>query len=90
MFTFPIAQDHKCSSTINCLISDGQDAYLLCKILKKSGPGFKPGEQYGPFVEEEWEKDSSTLVPGEEGDDEALCNDDARVEVGSLSWILII
>lgn len=53
----------------------------MCKILKKSGPGFKPGEQYGPFVEEEWEKDSSTLVPGEEGDDEALCNDDTRVEV---------
>lgn len=49
--------------------------------MKKSGPGFKPGEQYGPFVEEEWEKDSSTLVPGEEGDDEALCNDDTRVEV---------
>ncbi|XP_021761189.1 NAC domain-containing protein 2-like [Chenopodium quinoa] len=56
------------------------DSYLLCKILKKSGPGFKPGEQYGPFVEEEWEKDESTLVPGEEGDDEAAGNDDARVE----------
>ncbi|CAO2836415.1 unnamed protein product [Amaranthus hypochondriacus] len=61
------------------------DAYLLCKILKKSGPGFKPGEQYGPFVEEEWEKDSSTLVPGEEGDDEALCNDDTRVEESTHS-----
>ncbi|KAL2943212.1 NAC domain containing protein 52 [Bienertia sinuspersici] len=56
------------------------DAYLLCKILKKSGPGFKPGEQYGPFVEEEWEKDEATLVPGEEGDDDAIGNDDARVE----------
>ena len=63
---------------------DGQDAYLLCKILKKSGPGFKPGEQYGPFVEEEWEKDGSTLVPGLEVDDEAAANDDARVEVGSI------
>ncbi|KAK9674581.1 hypothetical protein RND81_12G242200 [Saponaria officinalis] len=56
------------------------DAYLLCKILKKSGPGFKPGEQYGPFVEEEWEKDESALVPGEDGDDDAACNDDTRVE----------
>ncbi|KAJ8445067.1 hypothetical protein Cgig2_022587 [Carnegiea gigantea] len=56
------------------------DAYLLCKILKKSGPGFKPGEQYGPFVEEEWEKDESTLVPGEEGDDDVAGSDDARVE----------
>ncbi|KNA14893.1 hypothetical protein SOVF_103190 [Spinacia oleracea] len=61
------------------------DAYLLCKILKKSGPGFKPGEQYGPFVEEEWEKDVSTLVPGEEGDDETAVNDDARVEDSILS-----
>lgn len=61
------------------------DAYLLCKILKKSGPGFKPGEQYGPFVEEEWEKDESTLVPGEEGDDDVAGSDDARVEDSSQS-----
>ncbi|KMS98293.1 hypothetical protein BVRB_4g093610 [Beta vulgaris subsp. vulgaris] len=62
------------------------DAYLLCKILKKSGPGFKPGEQYGPFVEEEWEKDESTLVPGEEGDDDVAVNDDARMEDSMQSF----
>ncbi|GAB2286901.1 hypothetical protein Dimus_021289 [Dionaea muscipula] len=56
------------------------DAYLLCKILKKSGPGFKPGEQYGPFVEKEWEKDEFGLVPGEDNEDDTLGNDDARVK----------
>ncbi|CAO2833209.1 unnamed protein product [Amaranthus hypochondriacus] len=73
---------HEYRLTDEELAKDGVvlDAYLLCKILKKSGPGFKPGEQYGPFVEEEWEKDGSTLVPGLEGDDEAAANDDARVE----------
>ncbi|GAB4855007.1 hypothetical protein Ancab_023594 [Ancistrocladus abbreviatus] len=61
------------------------DAYLLCKILKKSGPGFKPGEQYGPFIEEEWDKEDSALVPGEEAEDDALGNDDARVEDSTQS-----
>ena len=63
---------------------------MLCKILKKSGPGFKPGEQYGPFVEEEWEKDESTLVPGEEGDDDVAGSDDARVEVSDRILCFIL
>ncbi|KAG1328150.1 protein CUP-SHAPED COTYLEDON 3 [Cocos nucifera] len=34
------------------------DAYVLCKIFQKSGPGPKLGEQYGaPFNEEDWEDD---------------------------------
>ncbi|KAL5077804.1 hypothetical protein RYX36_016788 [Vicia faba] len=33
-----------------------QDAYVLCRIFEKSGPGPKNGEKYGaPFVEAEWE-----------------------------------
>nr|UOF75704.1 NAC transcription factor 1 [Rheum palmatum]WLO57474.1 NAC transcription factor 15 [Rheum palmatum] len=58
------------------------DSYLLCKILKKSGPGFKPGEQYGPFVEEEWDWDQqdSVLVPGEEAEDDTVGNVDSRVD----------
>ena len=33
-----------------------QDAYVLCKIFKKSGLGPRIGEQYGaPFDENEWE-----------------------------------
>lgn len=36
-----------------------QDAYVLCKIFQKSGPGPKIGEQYGaPFNEEDWEDDT--------------------------------
>ncbi|XP_038989520.1 NAC domain-containing protein 82-like isoform X2 [Phoenix dactylifera] len=35
------------------------DAYVLCKIFQKSGPGPKIGEQYGaPFNEEDWEDDT--------------------------------
>nr|WLO57471.1 NAC transcription factor 12 [Rheum palmatum] len=56
------------------------DSYLLCKILKKSGPGFKPGEQYGPFVEEEWDQQDSVLVPGEEAEDDTIGNVEVRVE----------
>ncbi|GJM88646.1 hypothetical protein PR202_ga04732 [Eleusine coracana subsp. coracana] len=40
------------------LVSAGfsKDAYVLCKIFKKSGLGPRIGEQYGaPFNEEEWE-----------------------------------
>ncbi|KAH7537063.1 hypothetical protein FEM48_Zijuj03G0052400 [Ziziphus jujuba var. spinosa] len=44
-----------------------QDAYVLCRIFQKSGTGPKNGEQYGaPFIEEEWEDDELTWVPGEE------------------------
>ncbi|KAL6543411.1 hypothetical protein OROHE_010033 [Orobanche hederae] len=35
-----------------------QDAYVLCKIFKKNGPGPKNGAQYGaPFNEAEWADD---------------------------------
>ncbi|XP_072964601.1 uncharacterized protein [Typha angustifolia] len=37
-----------------------QDAYVLCKIFRKSGSGPKIGEQYGaPFNEEDWEDDTA-------------------------------
>ncbi|KAJ4779742.1 NAC domain-containing protein 82 [Rhynchospora pubera] len=37
-----------------------QDAYVICKIFKKSGMGPKIGEQYGaPFNEEDWEDDAN-------------------------------
>ncbi|KAL6993023.1 hypothetical protein U1Q18_011138 [Sarracenia purpurea var. burkii] len=36
-----------------------QDAFVLCKIFQKSGPGPKNGAQYGaPFNEEEWDDDA--------------------------------
>ncbi|URE47870.1 No apical meristem (NAM) protein [Musa troglodytarum] len=38
-----------------------QEAYVLCKIFQKSGPGPKTGEQYcAPFKEEDWEDDTIT------------------------------
>ncbi|KAG9457277.1 hypothetical protein H6P81_001785 [Aristolochia fimbriata] len=40
-----------------------QDAYVLCRIFKKSGPGPKNGEQYGaPFKEEDWDADDENVV----------------------------
>lgn len=40
-----------------------QDAYVLCKVFQKSGPGPKNGAQYGaPFNEEEWDDDAVTVA----------------------------
>ncbi|XP_058087466.1 uncharacterized protein LOC131234545 [Magnolia sinica] len=37
-----------------------EDAYVLCKIFKKSGLGPKNGEQHGaPFKEEDWDNDAT-------------------------------
>ncbi|XP_020247319.1 NAC domain-containing protein 53-like isoform X2 [Asparagus officinalis] len=47
----------------NELVTAGytQDAYVLCKIFQKSGPGPRNGEQYGaPFNEEDWEDVTDT------------------------------
>ncbi|MQM08518.1 hypothetical protein Taro_041378 [Colocasia esculenta] len=53
------------------------DAFVLCKIYKKSGPGPKIGEQYGaPFSEEDWEEEEggpSVLLP-------PICNDSMHVQ----------
>jgi hypothetical protein len=46
------------------LVASGvaQDAFVICKIFKKSGMGPKIGEQYGaPFNEEDWEDDDANL-----------------------------
>ncbi|XP_056159129.1 NAC domain-containing protein 82-like isoform X1 [Syzygium oleosum] len=41
-----------------------QDAFVLCVIYQKDGPGPKNGAQYGaPFDEEEWEDDGEADVP---------------------------
>ncbi|ERN04791.1 NAC domain-containing protein 78 [Amborella trichopoda] len=43
-----------------------QDAYVLCRIFQKNGPGPRNGAQYGaPFNEEEWEDDvvADSLIP---------------------------
>ncbi|GAB4855008.1 hypothetical protein Ancab_023595 [Ancistrocladus abbreviatus] len=64
-----------------------QDAFVLCRIFRKSGSGPKNGEQYGaPFVEEEWEDDNVlTMVPGAEFvTGEVLVGDDAFVEQDDL------
>ncbi|KAG1359627.1 NAC domain-containing protein 53 [Cocos nucifera] len=49
-----------------------QDAYVVCRIFKKNGPGPQNGAQYGaPFNEEEWEEDDGNMImPREDGDDD--------------------
>jgi hypothetical protein len=40
------------------------DAYVVCKLFEKSGPGPKNGAQYGaPFNEEEWSEDDEVETP---------------------------
>lgn len=53
---------------------------MLCKVFEKSGLGPPNGKQYAPFVEDEWDDDSSVLVPGTEANDDAVDGDDVRIE----------
>ncbi|KAK4785826.1 hypothetical protein SAY86_002515 [Trapa natans] len=60
-----------------------QDAFVLCRIFQKSGPGPKNGEQYGaPFVEEEWEEDDAmALFPEQQAMlDETVVDENDTVE----------
>lgn len=43
---------------------------MLCRIFHKSNIGPPSGQRYAPFIEEEWEDDESTVVPGMENGDE--------------------
>lgn len=50
-----------------------QDAFVLCMIYRKDGPGPKNGAQYGaPFNEEEWEDDGEADVPSVSAFTEAI------------------
>lgn len=66
-----------------------QDAFVLCRIFRKSGSGPKNGEQYGaPFVEEEWEDDELAMVPKQEYAEEATVDDDAYLDANDIEQIL--
>ncbi|KAD2087001.1 hypothetical protein R6Q59_008769 [Mikania micrantha] len=68
-----------------------QDAFVLCRIFRKSGSGPKNGEQYGaPFVEEEWEDDELVMVPKQESAEglPVVDNDDAYLDADDLEQIL--
>lgn len=68
-----------------------QDAFVLCRIFRKSGSGPKNGEQYGaPFVEEEWEDDELVMVPKQESAEELRVDDDddAYLDASDLEQIL--
>ncbi|CAA7398997.1 unnamed protein product [Spirodela intermedia] len=44
-----------------------QDAFVVCRVFHKKGPGPQNGAQYGaPFVEEEWEGDGGEPVVEED------------------------
>ncbi|KAK4769086.1 hypothetical protein SAY86_027236 [Trapa natans] len=59
-----------------------QDAFVLCRIFQKSGPGPKNGEQYGaPFIDEEWEDDALVLFPEQQAlVNEVVSEEDANLE----------
>ncbi|XP_038882500.1 NAC domain-containing protein 82 isoform X2 [Benincasa hispida] len=53
----------------NLSLDVAQDAYVLCVIFQKDGPGPRNGAQYGaPFKEEDWEEDSLEEVDSLEVD----------------------
>ncbi|KAH0775730.1 hypothetical protein MTR67_046830 [Solanum verrucosum] len=57
-----------------------QDAFVLCRIFQKSGLGPPNGDRYAPFIEEEWNDDTTLMVPGGETEDDVANGDEARVE----------
>ncbi|KAJ8543872.1 hypothetical protein K7X08_025490 [Anisodus acutangulus] len=61
-----------------------QDAFVLCRIFQKSGLGPPNGDRYAPFIEEEWDDDTTLLVPGGEAEDDVANGDEARVEGNDL------
>ncbi|KAK9911739.1 hypothetical protein M0R45_035631 [Rubus argutus] len=56
-----------------------QDAYVLCRVFHKSNIGPPNGHRYAPFVEEEWDDDKLTFVPGEQTRDEPVAVRDSVV-----------
>ncbi|KAK4757998.1 hypothetical protein SAY87_019299 [Trapa incisa] len=71
-----------------------QDAFVLCRIFQKSGPGPKNGEQYGaPFIDEEWEDDAVALFPEQQAlVNEVVSEEDAnlKTEVDQTVTVAII
>ncbi|MQM13399.1 hypothetical protein Taro_046324, partial [Colocasia esculenta] len=66
-----------------------QDAYVVCRIFQKRGPGPQNGAQYGaPFVEEEWEDDElPALKKDDGGDDLNVLSNSAPTEVDNYEQI---
>ncbi|KAI4384065.1 hypothetical protein MLD38_009834 [Melastoma candidum] len=59
-----------------------QEAFVLCRVFQKSGPGPKNGEQYGaPFIEAEWEDDDVAIFPDQEP---VVVTNDAYFETDDL------
>lgn len=68
-----------------------QDAFVLCRIFRKSGSGPKNGEKYGaPFIEEEWEdEDESVVVPKQEDCTHELpVDEDSYLDANDIEQIL--
>ncbi|XP_023762703.1 NAC domain-containing protein 53 [Lactuca sativa] len=68
-----------------------QDAFVLCRIFRKSGSGPKNGEKYGaPFIEEEWEdEDESVVVPKQEDCTQELpVDEDSYLDANDIEQIL--
>ncbi|KAG1361359.1 NAC domain-containing protein 78 [Cocos nucifera] len=64
-------EDQELAGTVTCT-GIPQDAYVVCRIFKKSGLGPQNGAQYGaPFNEEEWEEtDVGMIMLRDDGDDD--------------------
>ncbi|MQL77452.1 hypothetical protein Taro_009902, partial [Colocasia esculenta] len=72
----PLFDPDSFSSFVNLFVSPMaggfKDAFVVCRIFQKRGPGPQNGSQYGaPLVEEEWEDDEMPTVK-EEGEEGAL------------------
>ncbi|KAF9597525.1 hypothetical protein IFM89_019439 [Coptis chinensis] len=67
-----------------------QDAFVLCRVFRKSGPGPKNGEHYGaPLIEEEWD-DNNVVFPKSEFDHDCTLDGFDEYVQAQQVWILFI
>ncbi|KAF9591413.1 hypothetical protein IFM89_004111 [Coptis chinensis] len=75
----------------SCL--DVQDAFVLCGVFRKSGPGPKNGEHYGaPLIEEEWD-DNNVVFPKSEFDHDCTLDgfdEYVQAQQGIYSFVYIV
>ncbi|XP_039041979.1 NAC domain containing protein 52-like isoform X2 [Hibiscus syriacus] len=53
--------------------------YVLCRVIHKNNIGPPNGNRYAPFIEAEWDDDSTTLIPGVDTKDDLVAVNDSIV-----------
>ncbi|XP_050384963.1 NAC domain containing protein 52-like [Argentina anserina] len=67
-----------------------QDAYVLCRVFHKSNIGPPNGHRYAPFIEEEWDDEKLTFIPGEVARDDSHDTVAAHDSIGNNRDVVML